>query len=406
MANAERSEGSFLQPITRVTNPNTGAVWDDSGYDALPVEESGEPLVEIGRYSEMKGGPRVEASPAYDGFDYYNGTRDKSKSFPGQIGDGSGLYLRQSVAEGVIATDRQLRKMGMNLVLTDGWREPEERTPYGFTQTFLEKAAGKDVADVSTFFLVAKEANGYFSATKADTTSPAFVEFKRDLLANAPNKDAFEGLAKEFGMPIDDVVDKFITFCANIEQVRNHFPHAPRTLLNIKLPLSYDNSTHPTGGSFDTLIKNDGVIATPAGFDFFEREGGMDALEQMTFAELRQRYIDHPVLNAHCKSQFGIEPEKLEERHFNLMQAAMRALYHVSDAAGATHYLDEFQHKQFGNIVRDPATGNVIHKGALADKYPNAGNSCHSIQTMTRESAVAIYGGVFARQFVIDTFDK
>lgn len=383
------------QPIKRIINPHTDKIWDDDGYDTLPVEECEEPMVEIGEWSEAKGS-RIKAYPVYEGFDYYNGERDPKRALPGGTGS-TGTYLRESVAEGLLATDIALRKRGKNLVVTDGWRSPE-RQASGFTDTIITmlKEEGVTKGDIAGFLRTGLKAKGFFSPIQVDQKSTEYLEFERDLMATPTVMEAMQTVSAETQKSPEELLGLFIRFCGNVEAVRKHFPNAPATLLNIQIPFDFENSTHPTGGSVDMLIESEGQIATPSGFDFFGTEGQIDALEQLNFPDLQARYLANPVLRTHCKSQFGIEPEQLTERHYELIKGAMRALFHISDRAGASHYLDELQHKQFGNIIRNPETGTIIHRGRMAEKHPNAGNTCHSIQTMTHNRAVGIYGGNFA----------
>jgi len=389
--------------IERVVNPHTGQVWDDDGYDTLPVEECEEPMVELGEWSERKG-RRIKAFPVYEGYNYHTGQKDPSRALPGGTGK-EGTYVRESVAEGLFATDGGLRKRGKNLVITDTWRSPE-RQASGFTEAFIGmlKEEGISEGDVAGFLKAGLRAKAFFGPMQLQTNSKEYKEFERDMAASPRVMEAILAVSRETEKPVNELFGLFIRFCGNVENVRKHFPQAPATLLNTQIPFDIENSTHPTGGAFDTLVESEGVIATPSGFDFNGVEGEVDALEQLNFPQLKARYIANPILRTHCKAQFKIEPEKLEERHYTLMQGAMRALYHISDRVGATHYSGEFQHKQFGNIIRDPETGAVIHKGRMAEVHPNAGNTCHSIQTMTRAKAVGIYGGNFALKSVIDQF--
>lgn len=399
-------EGSqyFDTPITGEANPNSGMKWDDDGYDTLPVVESREPMVDLEVYMRERGLTTMRFNPVYAGYDAVTGEVDPSQALPGT--NGKKMYARESMAAGLSESQRIFEKLGMGYVFTDIYRDPVTQAS-GHVRTIMQelnKQGIKELPDVRSLFAAGMVAKVFFSPVNVNTASPLYTEFVNDLRNMAPFMQELDFAVKEYNrmngknLSLEDGLALYVKFCVNIEYVRKHYPDAPKTGLNVSPGVDCENGTHPSGGSFDALVHRDGVIATPSGFDFFEAEGGMLALENMTYEELLQRYCTVPELRIHCKNQFKIEPEQLKRHHYDLMKGAMRAYYHVTENTGATHYEGEFQHKQYGNIILNGETGEVAHKGLWADRYPNAGGSPHSIQTMTRESAVAIWGGVYAKE--------
>ncbi|MFA7277441.1 MAG: hypothetical protein WC101_00435 [Candidatus Gracilibacteria bacterium] len=399
-------EGSqyFDTPITGEANLKSGMKWDDDGYDELPVVESGEKMVDLETYMREHGLTTMKFHPVYAGFDAVTGEADPSQALPGT--NGKKMYARESMAAGLSESQRIFEKLGMGYVFTDIYRDPVTQAS-GHVRTIMQelnKQGIKELPSVRSMFAAGMVAKVFFSPVNVNTASPLYTEFVNDLKSMAPFMQELDFAVREYNkmsgknISLEDGLALYAKFCVNIEYVRNHYPDAPTTALNVSPGVDYENGTHPSGGSFDALVHRDGVVATPSGFDFFEAEGGMLALENMTYEQLLQRYCTVPELRDHCKKQFKIEPEQLKRHHYDLMKGAMRAYYHVTEKTGATHYEGEFQHKQYGNIVLSGDTGEVIHKGLWADKYPNAGGSPHSIQTMTRESAVAIWGGVHAKE--------
>lgn len=396
------------QPIPRIVGAN-GEVFDDAGYDELPVKESREPMVDVQQFFADHGLYGAKFHPVYAGYDAVTGEKNPAEELPGTYG--TRMFARESVAAGMAQSQKTFEKMNMGFVMTDLYRNPVTQSA-GFVRTMIQKLQGAELGggekvSTSDFFRYGMIAKPFFSPLSVNKTSSSYEEFKNDLLANAEFvqelTSAVQAYNKENGkkFSFEDGLDLYVKFCVNIEASRKYYPQAPATGLNLSPGLDFENSTHPSGGSVDFLIHRDGHVATPAGFDFFEPEGGMFALENTTFEKLKERYCTHPDLRAHCKKQFNIEPEKLDQHHFDLMRGAMRALFHVTNATGATHYTDEFQHKQWGNIARDAATGRITHRGMWSVEYPNAGNSCRSIQTMTKGKTLAIYGGTFAQEDVL-----
>lgn len=389
-------------PIQADPDSQSGRLWDDDGYDQLPVKECSEEMVDVAELCDLRGAP-VRTHPVYDGVDYYTGERDPSNPLVLPYGAGGGKMLaRRAVAEGIAASQSALKENGMQLVLTDLYRHPK-RQASGFVKRLLELLDGDQQPGVKKLYMLGKDAAKFFSRVNVDKNSTELQISRAELLSDPVVKQELEEIAQSEEVGLEVVADQYLSYCANIEAVREFFPHAPITVAHgVDIPLAYENTTHPTGGAFDALIAYEGRIVTPSGFDYPGKEGSMTVLDEYTFENLQRRYCEDPTLRAHCRKQFDIEPENLTQEHFNIMRIAMRALYHATNRAGATHYSGEFQHKQFGLHIKNPRTGDIIYSGKGADRYPgeNPGNTCHSIQTMTRERAIGVFGGNFALQEV------
>lgn len=122
------------------------------------------------------------------------------------------------------------------------------------------------------------------------------------------------------------------------------------------------------------------------------------------FDQFQKKAPKNPLLSEHLK-RLGIDPQNISLKQWLFWREANRILHHTMRAVGATYYSaadpkqgGENWHKEQGNIVRNPANGEVIHTGGFADRYPESGNPGHALQKMAKGKATAVWGGKGAHE--------
>lgn len=409
-------------PVLGTTGKPKG---DDSGYrdpKNVRIEESNERVVPLNNY--------VMVRAFYDGVSPYTGERDESLVLPGGTGDK--MYARETVAIAAEATDKYARETygsDVGIGVIDAFRS-YKRQAADFTRQLIIELKGDTSPDARKLLDVGNYTDLTVSFVNPDTESSEYKDALRDVLANTEIMGALEDTVQALyeknartgaSLNRDDakaeIAKQLLTICANVACVKDFFGEkAPKLPVDRSIPLNYAYSAHAGAAALDNFVYVGGKPIAHVPYNQTGPVAARDFLEHdANIAGFQLQLKNDPLLRQHI-TRLNFSPDlflssdwdffrTIQRIRHGIMEAMGATFYSSSDAAASNpyNYVDpvdggEVWHDEHSNTPMDPRTGKVIHRGGLADKYPQSGNPGHALQTMGRGRAVAVWGGIGAHQ--------
>ena len=388
-------------PIQRGINPLTNLVeGDDSGYRQMTtLQINSSPLVV----------PVVEVRASYDGMNEF-GVFHPEIALAGGFSDGK-LVLRETAARAIEYLDDLVRQASDNqfkLVALDGFRSGARQSA-GFTRLLREqmKVIGLTVNGVSDriadFIAAGNIADGTFSWVNL-IRSPGFAAAVKRLKANSVFMEQITDFAAKSSQEhfseqdIDEAILTYLTISANSGIGEGG-----------GLELNFECNAHAGGGACDVFVVEvkSGRPINIVPFDYAGDEAGMDFMEREgSYQAYLKAAAEKPELQKHLEKLGYRTPEFFQPSDWSYFQSANRLLYHAAKAIGCTYYSGdvggENWHLEPGNMVYDPATGDLVACERLtASAYPDSGNPGHTLQKIGKD-AIAVWGGKSAHVLARD----
>ena len=375
---------------------------DDAGYRDVPVDDDGEPLVAL---TEEHGILR----PIYDGVDPLDGSQNPADSLPGGV-EGK-MYVRESVAIALKAfTDYLRERYGDRVkpILVDAFRS-FQRQAAGHSGLIVRALGDNKKPSAEQFFNAGQKADATFSYVRLNHSSPEVVTFLGDVRGSADLSKDLQVLAGKMRVPFDELLMEWATFCVNLN-VRQQlgFDRDVANPYNSDRggDLNFEGNAHAGGGAVDGFLGLDGrIVSSLAKYDHMGPWAAKEILENpANFERYRLAASTNPELSSILQS-LGIKPETMTFEQWQFAMEANRVYHHATKRMGATYYSaanpeegGENWHVEFGNVVRDPRNGNIIHQAPSASRYWNSGNPGHALQRMPQGKAIAVWGGTAAHR--------
>lgn len=362
-------------PIPETVLVHTGKPdGDDAGYRNVVVCEDdvagqGDPLVEldsmIAQYAVYAVGAEPGICPAYGR----------------GLGAPSTMLVRGPVRQALLEVDARLRAYDRRVLVLDAYRSVETQRrlwKYLFEQLLGDvQVESLSVLELLKLGIEADNIGSYVTVVK----DGHYDDVVDEIMVSNAWADLVEA-SQALGKDPQETVELFVTFHRNLGYKTR----------GVSLDTT-SNTAHGGGGAIDAIMADlDGKplnLGVP--FDYVGPESAMRYFENPgCYGDFYRACRENAVLHQHAiecgynGNDFGALCSEIQRNR--------RLLYHVMMRAGATFYVAECWHWNFGNE----------RGGRQFDRFPHAGSGCHSLlkDVCNPETGewIAVWGNAWAQR--------